>query len=425
MANQGLPGGQTTPPNINSLAAQGIQGAGMGSALGMGYKPSQVGVAGSSASVNPTNVAGSNITPSNFNVSGSNVTGQNVTGSNVTGSNVAGSNVAGMNVTPQTLAATSLNPYMNQYDNAVVQANEADILRGANMGLNTLQGQAQAANAFGGSRHGIAMGEIGRDTLSQLAQSSAGLRQAGFQNAQNAAFQDIGNNFQGQLANQGNNMQGQLANQANALQAGLANQGNALQAQGMNQGNALQAQGMNQGNALQVGLANQGNALQAQGMNQQYGMQGALANQGNALQAGLANQSAGMQAGLANQQAGMQDINNQLQASLANQSAGMQGQNQRLGAANQLAQISNLGFGMGQQVNNNLMQQGMQQQAMQQALFDAAQGQFKGFANQPVNSLGYVTAALGNTPVPETQTTTKQNGLFDYLTAATQAYGGN
>ena len=44
MANQGLPGGQTAPPNINSLAAQGIQGAGMGTALGMGYTPSQVGV---------------------------------------------------------------------------------------------------------------------------------------------------------------------------------------------------------------------------------------------------------------------------------------------------------------------------------------------------------------------------------------------
>jgi hypothetical protein len=169
------------------------------------------------------------------------------------------------------------------------------------------------------------MGEIGRDTVSQLAQASAGLRQAGFQNAQNMALQDIGNNFQAQLANQ---------------------------------------------------------------------------------------------------QAGMGDISNQLQASLANQQAGLAGAGQRLGAANQLGQIANLGFGMGQTVNNNLMQQGMQQQAMQQALFDAAQKQFQGFTNQPVNSLGYVTAALGNTPVPETQTTTKQNGLFDYLTAATQMYGG-
>jgi hypothetical protein len=253
MANQGLPGGQTTPPNINSLAAQGIQGAGMGTAMGMGYQPQQVGVAGNSATV-----------------------------------------------TPQTLAGTNMQPYMNPYDDAVVKANEADILRGAQMGMNNLQGAAQAAKAFGGSRHGVAMGEIGRDTVSQLAQASSNLRQAGYQNAQQAALADIQNNMQGQLANQ---------------------------------------------------------------------------------------------------QAGMGDISNQLQASLANQQAGLAGAGQRLGAANQLGQIANLGFGMGQQVNNNLM-------------------------HQPVNSLGYVTAALGNTPVPETQTTTKQNGLFDYLTAATQMYGG-
>jgi len=227
MANQGLPGGQTTPPNINSLAAQGVQGAGMGTVAGMGYQPQQVGVAGHSASVTPTNVAGTN----------------------VTGTNVTGTNVAGTNVTPQSLATTNLNPYFNPYDNAVVKANEADILRGAQMGMNNLQGQAQAAGSFGGSRHGIAMGEIGRDTVSQLAQASAGLRQAGFQNAQNMALQDISNNFQGQLANQ---------------------------------------------------------------------------------------------------QAGMGDISNQLQASLANQSAGLQGAGQRLGAANQLGQIANLGFGMGQ-----------------------------------------------------------------------------
>jgi len=346
MANQGLPGGQTTPPNINSLAAQGIQGAGLGTAAGMAYNPSQVGVAGTSASVTPTNVAGTNVT---------------------------GTNVTGTNVTPQSLANTNLSAYTNPFDNAVVKANEADILRGANMGLNTLQGQAQAAGSFGGSRHGIAMGEIGRDTLSQLAQASAGLRQAGYQNAQNAAFQDIGNNFQGQLANQANN----------------------LQAQGMNQGNNLQAQ---------------------------------LANQGNALQAGLANQSANMQGQLANQQAGMGDISNQMQASLANQQAGLAGAQQRLGAANQLGQVSNLGFNMGQTVNNNLAMQGAQQQAMQQALFDAAQRQFRGYTGQGANTLGYVNQALGQTPNVGTTTKqeTKQNGIFDYLTAMSNSFtGGN
>ena len=282
MANQGLPGGQTTPPNINSLAAQGIQGAGLGSAAGMAYTPSQVNVAGTSATV-----------------------------------------------TPQTLAGTNMKPYMNPYEDAVVKANESDILRGAQMGMNNLQGQAQAAGAFGGSRHGVAMGEIGRDTVSQLAQASAGLRQAGFQNAQNMALQDIGNNFQGQLANQ---------------------------------------------------------------------------------------------------QAGMGDISNRMQADLANQQAGLAGAQQRLGAANQLGQVANLGFNMGQTVNNNLAMQGAQQQAMQQALFDAAQRQFRGYTGQGANTLGYVNQALGQTPNVGTTTKqeTKQNGIFDYLTAMSNSYtGGN
>ena len=273
----------TTPPpsNINTMAAQGIRAAGLGTAMGMGYTPSQVNVAGQSATV-----------------------------------------------TPQTLSGTDMSAYMNPYDDAVVQANEADILRGAQMGMNNLQGQAQAARAFGGSRHGVAMGEIGRDTVSQLAQASAGLRQAGFQNAQNAALADIQNNLQGQLANQ---------------------------------------------------------------------------------------------------QAGMGDISNQMQTDLANQQAGLAGAQQRLGAANQLGQLSTLGFGMGEAVNRNLATQGGLQQGLEQALFDAARKQFQGFVNQPVQGLNYVTGALNANPVstPRTVTQTKTPGLFDYLTLGANAYTGN
>jgi len=324
MANQGLPGGQTTPPNINSLAAQGIQGAGMGTALGMGYTPSQVGVAGTSASVTPTNV-----TPMGL------------------------SNT----VTPNQLATTNLAPYMNPYTQSVIDANEADILRGASIGMGQLQGAAQAANAFGGSRHGVAMGDIGRETLQQLAQSSAGLRQAGYGNAQQAALQDIQNNMQGQLANQA-------------------------------------------GSQFDISTGLQGQ---------------------------LANQQAGLQAQQLNQQAGLQDISNELQASLANQQAGLQAQQQRLGAANQLGQLSNLGFGMGQTVNRNLATQGAQQQALQQALFDAAQQQYQGFVGHPAQGLGYVTGALNAGPVqtPNTVTQTKTPGLFDYLTLGANAYTGN
>jgi len=233
--------------NVNTAAAQGMQASGLGTANAMGYQPQQV--------------------------------------------------QAGQ------LANTNMTPYMNPYETNVVKANEADIMRGATQGMNMLGAQAQAGQAFGGSRHGVAMGELGRDTVSQLAQSSANLRQQGYQNAQQMAQQDIGNN---------------------------------------------------------------------------------------------------------------------MQANLANQQAGLQGNQQLMGGAGQMADISNLGFGMGQTLTGNLATQGAQQQAMQQALIDAGKQNFQGYTNQPGQSIGYVTQALGATPVPETQTTSKQPGLFDYLTLGAQ-----
>jgi len=241
MAGQGQ--GQAQIPNINTLASQGIRGAGYGTAQEMGYTPQQV--------------------------------------------------QAGQ------LSSTSLSPYMNPYTTDVIKANEADILRGGQMMQNNLGTQATAAKAFGGSRHGIATGELGRNMVQQLAQSSAGLRQQGFQNAQQMA---------------------------------------------------------------------------------------------------------------------QQDIQGRMQADLANQGAGLAGSGQRLGASNQLANISNLGFGMGQTVQQNLANQGMQQQAMQQALIDAAKQKFAGYTTAPVSGLGYMNAALGASPVPETSTEQKSPGLFDYLT---------
>ena len=284
MAGSPLPGGQTAPPNINSLAAQGIQGAGMGTAMGMGYRPQQVSTVGQSATV-----------------------------------------------TPQTLASTNLDTYMNPYTDAVIKQNESDILRGAQIGLNELSRQAQAAGSFGGSRHGIQGAELGRGSLEQLARSSAGLRQSNYQNAQQMALQDIQNNMQGQLANQ---------------------------------------------------------------------------------------------------QGGIGDINRELQASLANQSAGLQGAQQRLGAANQLGQLSNLGFGMGQQVNQNLATQGAMQQALQQMVMDNAANKFNQYTNYPAQGLQYLNAALGATPsqnvFSQTNTQTKTPGLFDYLSLGASGYtGGN
>ena len=373
------------PANINTLAAEGIKAAGAATGQGLSFNPQQVSVAGTSASINPSNVYGSN-----------------VVNSNVVGSNIAADQIGQQNLSPQVMAErlsnTDMSQYMNPYTDQVIAANEKDTRRAANIGLDMLGAQAQAAGGFGGSRHGIAMGEIGKGLTDTLGRQSAGLRQSGYENAQQMAGQDISNNFQSQMANQqggqfdiNTNMQGQLANQ----------------------GANLQASQQNQANSLQAALANQA-----------AGMQSGLANQSNALQAALSNQNFNFQGQRANQQAGQQDISNQLQAALANQGADLQGNSQRMGAANQLGQISNLGFNMGQTVNNNMQSQGAMQQAMQQLLYDNAQGKFNQFTGQPVNSLGYLNNALGVTPSVGSDTTTSQKGLFDYLTLGASIMGG-
>ena len=243
MAGQAAPGGQTTPPNINSLAAQGIQGAGMGTAQGMGYTPLSVGA----------------------------------------------------------LTQAQLDPYMNPYTTSVIDAQQADVLRGANIGLDQLGAQAQHANAFGGSRHGIAMSELGRGVGEIMGQQAAGLRQANFAQAQQMAQQN----------------------------------------------------------------------------------------------------------------------------QLANQQADLSGAGHRLGAAGQLADVSNLGFNMGQTVNQNLMAQGAMQQALQQSVMDAAGQKYKEYTGHPAKGLAYLNAALGVTPTtPQTQVTSKQPGLFDYLTLGASGYTG-
>ena len=241
----GASGQQTATPNLNQASAQALYGAGAGTVGAMGYNPQQV--------------------------------------------------QAGQ------LATTNIAQYQNPYTQQVVDAQAQDVLRNAQLGLNQLNTQAQRAGAFGGSRHGIAMGEIGRGVAQTLGQQSAGLRQAGFQNAQQMAQQDIAN---------------------------------------------------------------------------------------------------------------------RLQSDLANQQAGLSGAQFRLGASQQMGNLGNLGFGIGQQINQNLMQQGAMQRAMQQQLIDQAQQRFAQYTGAPASGLGYLNQALGATPTPTTTTTSKQPGLFDYLTLA-------
>ncbi len=186
-------------------------------------------------------------------------------------------------------AASGMANYQNPYENQVVQASMRDIGNNGLMMQNTLGAQAQAAGAFGGSRHGVAEAELAKGTQQQMLDQAARLRQQGFNTALGASQADLG---------------------------------------------------------------------------------------------------------------------------------------RQLGAAGQLASLGNQSFNYGQGINQQQMQQGAMQQQLMQNLINAGKGQYDNFANAPMNKLQLPLAALGQAPVPETKTQSRQLGIMDYLTAGAQIYTG-
>ena len=93
----------------------------------------------------------------------------------------------GMNYRPMAITAPSqagLEQYTNPYESQVVQQSLDDLERSRLMAQNVGGAQASAANAFGGSRQGIAEAETNRAFADQAARTASGLRQTGYQNAQ-------------------------------------------------------------------------------------------------------------------------------------------------------------------------------------------------------------------------------------------------
>lgn len=237
----------------------------------------------------------------------------------------------GMGAAPQ-LANTNIRQYMNPYTNNVINRAQMDMNRSRQMALNDVGAQATAAGAFGGSRHGLVEAETNRGFADAAADMSAGLRQDGFNNAQQMAMGDIGNRM-------------------------AAAQFNAGQRQQTSQYNA--------GNRMAANLNNASNALQAQQMQGTHG----------------------------------------------------------LASAAQLGSLSNLGFGMGNQINQSLGQAGAEQQSINQALINAAKGQYAGWSGAPMAGLQAMIGATSGAPVPQSQTTKSNPGIFDFLTAGAGILG--
>ena len=107
----------------------------------------------------------------------------------------------------------------------------------------------------------------------------------------------------------------------------------------------------------------------------------------------------------------MQGYNTAMNQAMADRTA-------RLGAANQLGSMAGQAFNTGRAINQDLMQQGLLQQSLQQALIDAAKTDFTNYANAPMASLSAPLAAVGASNMgQQTQTTQNNPGLLGTLGA--------
>ena len=186
---------------------------------------------------------------------------------------VVGSNVynTASNLYNQAAAGPNINQFMNPYTSAVTATTMQDLERQRQMQMNDIGAQATRANAFGGSRQGVAEALTNEAFARQGANTFANLNQQGFNTALSAAQGQQG--IQSGLAGQGfgfgqsigaqQTAQGQAQQQTNqalieaikAQYGGFTGQPNASMSGLIN---ALNAAGMGQGTTTQTQKSNPG-----------------------------------------------------------------------------------------------------------------------------------------------------------------------
>jgi hypothetical protein len=120
-------------------------------------------------------------------------------------------------VNAQTVAGTDLSPYMNPYQNDVINSTMGQYNLMNQQQLNNTNQGSTAAGAFGGSRSGVADALTNQNDTTAEAPVLAGLNASNFTNAQNMAATDAATkNAMGQY-NATNNLNAQQNTYANTL----------------------------------------------------------------------------------------------------------------------------------------------------------------------------------------------------------------
>lgn len=201
--------------------------------------------------------------------------------------------------------------YMSPYMQNVVDIQQREAQRQADIAGTQQQSAATKAGGFGGGRDAIMRAEAARNLATQKGDIQAQGLQAAYQQAQ-----------QQFNAEQGYGLQGQIANQQAGLTQGQQNLGANLGVQQLKTQTGLQTSLANLNNQQQAELANQ--ALKGQ-----YG-----------LAQGQMSQQANMQTSSQAQQAALQDAAAKSQASQFGSAAANQAQLANAAAANQMAQYN-------------------------------------------------------------------------------------
>jgi len=162
--------------------------------------------------------------------------------------------------------------YQSPYQQQVIDVALGDIQRQADIAQQQAQQRAIQAGAFGGSRSALLEAEAARPYAEQAARTVAGLRQAGFEQAQRAAEADIARQqqlgmFGAEQAQQRALQQAQLQQQAGLLGAEQAQQRALQQAQ-------LQQQAGLAGQDIQAQMAQFAPQFQLAAQRQQAGLLG-------------------------------------------------------------------------------------------------------------------------------------------------------
>lgn len=371
--------------------------------------------------------------------------------------------------------------YMSPYIQGVIEKQQREAQRSADIAATKRGAQAAGAGAFGGSRQAIENAEAARNLQTQLGDIQATGLQNAYQQAQAQFNAEQNAGLTAQQANQQAGLTVGTQNLTAAQQAEVQNAANKLQASGMTASQAMQAALANQQAGLTVGQQNlaakqgtqqlQANAdvqvqlanlnaeqqanvqnaaqqFQASGMNADQAMKAALANQSTALTTGTQNASMEQQANLTNAAAtntaaqfgaGQNLTAAQTEAQYGQAANQLSEQSKQFGASQGLAALQAAGqteAALGAQgqnlynqgVNNLGIQNtmGTQQQQNVQNMLTQKYTDYQNEVNLPFKQLGFMSDVVRGAPtsVQGTTITTPAPSILNQVAgAATTMYG--